>query len=143
MKRRGELAGLLLSMFVTAGNIPVGATLLGLWCASRVAGDEPITMPAVGTFVFVAGATGIGLTLLLGHLGARYDALTGRTPHVRRHVPWLRPMSGERVGQHGDAQRLGALDVVLVVVVAATVIAFEIWFAFFSGSPFDQRSGRD
>ena len=142
MRRRTELAGLLLGMLVTAGNIPVGATLLGLWTASRVAGDEPITMPAVGTFVLVAGATAIGLTLLLGRLGARYDAMIGRTPHVRRHVPWLRPMSGERVGT-GAAQRLGALDVVLIVVVAATLIAFEIWFAFFSGSPFDQRSGRD
>jgi hypothetical protein len=31
---------------------------------------------------------------------------------------------------------------VLVVVVTATLIAFEIWFAFLSGSPFDARSGR-
>jgi len=132
---------LLTAMILTAVNIPLGATLLGLWVASRMVGDEQITMGAVFGFVVVAGAAGIGLTILLGRLGARYDEIAGRTPHVRRHVPWLRAMSGERVGNPGD-RRLGALDLVLVIVVALTLVAFEIWFAFFSGSPFDARSGR-
>ena len=143
VRRRAELAGLLAAMIVAAVNIPLGATLLGLWAASRAVGDAQITMGAIFVFVIVAGAAGLALTMLLGRLGARYDELRGRTQRVRRHVPWLRAMSGERVGYAGDAQRVGALDVVLVLVVAATVIAFEIWFAFFSGSPFDARSGRD
>jgi len=30
----------------------------------------------------------------------------------------------------------------LVIVVVACVLAFEVWFFFFSTSPIDQRSGR-
>jgi hypothetical protein len=52
-------------------------------------------------------------------------------------------MRGER--PHYDKQRardLSPLEVILIVSVVAAVVAFEIWFFFFSGSPIDQRSGR-
>ena len=142
VKRRLQLAGSIAAMVVTAVNIPLGAPLAGLWVASRVAGGEPITMAAVFAFVIVAAALAFGLTAVLGYLGAWHDALAGRKTRVRSHLPWLRSMSGERVAYQGDAQRLGALDFVLIAVVVATLLAFEIWFAFFSGSPFDQRTGR-
>jgi hypothetical protein len=143
VKRRLLLAGLVAAMIVTALNIPIGATLLGLWTASLVAGDEPITLAAVATFVLVAGAAGLVLVTVLSRLGARYDSVAGRSAAVRRHVGWLRPMSGERVTHRGESGRIGALDVVLVVVVVATLLAFELWFALYSGSPFDQRTGRN
>jgi hypothetical protein len=128
-------------MVVTAINIPIGATVAGLWVASRLAGEGGISMSAVGAFVLVAGACALALTVLLGRLGARHDALHGRKPALRRHVAWLRPMSGERLETDSD-RRAGALDIVAVVVVVATILAFEYWFLFLSGSPFDQRSGR-
>jgi hypothetical protein len=51
-------------------------------------------------------------------------------------------MSDERVSAEGALRRAGALDVVLVVVVAAALLAFEAWLLFFSGSPLDGGSGR-
>jgi hypothetical protein len=82
------------------------------------------------------------LVRLLSRLGSRYDELTGAQRQVRRHVPWLRSMRGERPHHAGEAFQISALDRTLVIVVTVAVVAFEIWFFFFSGSPIDQRSGR-
>jgi len=51
-------------------------------------------------------------------------------------------MRGERPHEQGAEYRLSALEVILVVSVVAAVVAFEIWFFFYSGSPIDARSGR-
>jgi hypothetical protein len=52
-------------------------------------------------------------------------------------------MRGERPHDPtGSGPALTALDYVLVAVVVACLIAFEVWFFFFSSSPIDQRSGR-
>ena len=143
MKRRAHAAALVSAMAVTAVNIPIGATVGGLFVASRLTGgDAQISMGAVAAFVLVAGGLALGLTVVLGHLGARHDALRGRT-HARRHVAWMRPMSDERVNVQGALRRAGALDVVLVVVVVAMLLAFEAWLLFYSGSPLDGGSGRD
>ncbi len=71
---------------------------------------------------------------LLGALGARHDRLLGISPGPRRQQPWLRSLSGERVRDQRRRARISALDVVLVGTVLVAVIAFEIWFFFFSGS---------
>jgi hypothetical protein len=51
-------------------------------------------------------------------------------------------MRGERPVYPGESARLTAPERTLVAVVIVAVVAFEIWFFFFSGSPIDQRSGR-
>ena len=101
-------------------------------------------MLAVAATAVVMGGVAFGLLQLLAILGARHDRLTGRQATVRRHTPWLRSMSGER--EHdvpGGKAQLTALEYLLVVSVILAVVAFEVWFFFFAGSPFDQRSGRD
>jgi len=82
------------------------------------------------------------LVVALGAAGRAHDALVGRRPTVRAHVPWLRSLRGERPQEMGAKVGLTALDVILVVAVLALVVAFEVWFFFYSGSPIDQRSGR-
>jgi hypothetical protein len=80
---------------------------------------------------------------LLAILGERYERVSGIQRSVHRQLPWLRSMRGERPHDpSGSAPALTAPDYVLVVVVIACLIAFEIWFFFFSSSPIDQRSGR-
>jgi hypothetical protein len=89
-------------------------------------------------------AVAIGLTMLLGRLSNAYDQATGRERGVRRHVPWLRSMRGERPHEGGgDAPRLTPLEYILVGGVVICFLLFEYWFFFLSGSPIDQRSGRD
>jgi len=144
---RDRLKGIALiaGMVVAALNVAFGAPLAGLLVASRTTGDSTISMFAVAMFVVVSGVVGFGFVRLLAVLGAAHDRLVGRDEMVvRRHVSWMRSMSGERPHAHDGPTggSLSALDVVLITVVVAVLVAFEIWFAFYSGSPLDQRSGR-
>jgi Ca2+/Na+ antiporter len=138
-----QRVGLVSGMTLATLNIWTGAPLIGLMVGSRLTGDEQISMLAVaGTAVTMLGV-GILLIWLLALMGAKHDELTGRTATVRRHTPWLRSMSGEREhGVPGAQAQITALEYLLVTSVVLAVVAFEVWFFFFSGSPFDQRSGR-
>jgi cytochrome b len=79
-------------------------------------------------------ATCIVLVKLLGILGERHDRLLGLPPAPRRQQPWLRSLSGERASDQRRREHVSALDVVLVGMVLLAVVAFEVWFFFFSGS---------
>ena len=87
-------------------------------------------------------AVSLGLVRLIAVLQETYRKQTGDMTHVKAHTPWLRSMGGERPVYPGEHAQVSAPERVLVVVVIAAVVAFEVWFFFFSGSPFDQRSGR-
>jgi hypothetical protein len=140
---RLERVILVAAMVLATVNIFTGGPLLGLWVGSRVVADGQITMLAVVVIAIVMFAGCYALTVVLAWLGARHDRLTGKTATVRRHTPWLRSMSGERpANMPGVRGRLTALEYVLVTAVVAAIVAFEVWFFFKSGSPFDQRSGR-
>ena len=128
------------AMAVVALNIWTGAPLLALWIGSRVQGGGPPTMGAVAVVVVCLLISVLGLLRLLAALSAAH-AVPGHH-EVRRHLPWLRSMRGERESDAGDAARLTALDRTLVSVVVIAIAVFEIWFFFFSTSPIDQRSGR-
>lgn len=133
---------LLCGMAVSATNVWTGAPLVALWVGSRVQGDGPPSMGAVFTVVVVLAVLVLALVRVLSALGGRYDEIAGTQHQVRRHVPWLRSMRGERPHHAGEPFAISALDRTLVIVVTIAMVAFEIWFFFFSGSPIDQRSGR-
>jgi hypothetical protein len=143
IKVRIERVALVCVMSLTTINIWTGGPLFALWVGSRVQSSGPPSMAAVGVVAVVLGAVSFGLVRLLAVFDAVYDRLTGRGTRVNRHVPWLRSMRGER--PHYEKQRardLSPLEVILIVSVVVAVIAFEIWFFFFSGSSIDPRSGR-
>ena len=131
MKRLGLAA----AMTIVGLNIYTGSPLLALWVGSRVQGPGPPSMEAVAVVVVVLGVCSVSLALLLGRLGARYDDLAGTAPTARKHAPWLRSMRGEREQQPGERPQLTMLERILVGLVVVAVVAFEIWFFFFSGSP--------
>ena len=139
---RAKRVGLVCAMSLSTINIWTGGPLFALWVGSRVQSGGPPSMAAVGVVAVVLGAVSVGLVRLLAILDAAYDRLTGRGSQVRRHVPWLRSMRGERPHEYRRARDLSPLEVILIVSVVVAVVAFEIWFFFFSGSPIDQRSGR-
>jgi quinol-cytochrome oxidoreductase complex cytochrome b subunit len=144
MTDRLTRVGLVAAMAITSLNVWTGAPLLGLWVGSRLAGDSGTSMLGVFAAVVVIFGGAILLTLLLARLGAVYDSVTGRPREVRRHVPWLRSMRGERPHDDaGEGPRLAPLDYILVGGVVICFLLFEFWFFFLSGSPIDQRSGRD
>ena len=134
----------LVSMMAVVGlNIWTGNPLLALWVGSRVQGES--TQPKMGGIAVVAlmiGVVGLALTRALAYLGIVYDRMTGHTPAVHRHVPWLRSMRAERVEHERERAGLSPLELIIVAMVLIAVAAFEVWFFFYSSSPIDQRSGR-
>ena len=143
MRVRLQRVVLVAAMTLATLNIWTGAPLAALWVGSRLTGGERITMLAVAVTAALIFVFCFVMIRLLAHLGARHDALTGRQATVRRHTPWLRSMSGERShGAPGAVATLTALEYLLVGMVVLAVLLFEVWFFFYSGSPFDQRSGR-
>jgi hypothetical protein len=136
--------GLLVGMSLASVNIWTGSPLMALWVGSRVqASSGPPSLGAIGVLAVVMGAISLGLIQLLGLMQAAYDRLTGRRRAVRRTLPWMRSMRGERPHEQPEGVRPSPSELMLIVCVVIAVIAFEVWFFFFSSSPIDQRSGRD
>jgi hypothetical protein len=128
-------------MAIVATNVWVGGPLLALWIGSRLqeaSGASLTIRPLTALMVFGSLAViTVALVKLLSVVSAAYDRATGAGPAKRRPDSWV---SVER--KTYGRPSLTTLERILVVVVAMAVIAFEIWFAFFSTSPIDQRSGR-
>jgi hypothetical protein len=143
MVRRGQRVLLVAGMALATVNVFTGAPILGLWVGAQMVSTGQITMLAVFVVAVVMFAAAYAMIVLLGWLGAKDDALSGRKATVRKHTPWLRSMSGERPSNMpGVRAELNALEYVLVAGVVLAFLAFEYWFFFKAGSPFDQRSGR-
>jgi hypothetical protein len=134
--------GLRIAMLVVALNVWTGSPLLALWIGSRLQGSGPPKMGPVFVVVVAFAVLSFGLATVLARLGDVYNRMTGQTATVHRHVAWLRSMRGERPQYPGERAEVTALEQILVIAVVLAVLAFEIWFFFFSGSPIDQRSGR-
>jgi len=139
---RLKLLGLTVAMWLAAANIWTGAPLLALWVGSQTQGSGPPTMSSVFVVVIVLAALEYGLVALLGGLGTAHERLSGHSATVRQHVAWLRSMRGERPLYAGERASLTSLERVLAATVVIVVVVFEIWFLFYSGSPFDSRTGR-
>jgi hypothetical protein len=140
---RLKQVGLTCVIAVTTLNVWTGGPLLAVWVGSRVQGTGPPSMAAVGTVAVVLGAISFVLVKLLSWLDAIYARVTGHQSTVRRHLPWLRSMRGERPEEESRAKTLTPLEVILIVSVVLVVALFEVWFFFYSSSPIDQRTGRD
>jgi hypothetical protein len=142
--RGAKRLGLLTGMALTTVNIWTGSPLLALWIGSRVVGGSgQATLGAIALVAVAIGVFSLLLIRLLGELQASYDVLTGRRRSVRRHTPWLRSSRGERPHEQPEGVRPSPVELMLIVSVVIVVTAFELWFFFYSGSPIDQRSGRD
>ena len=96
VKIRFERIALQAVMALAAINIWTGAPLLAVWVGSRTATSSRPTMGAIFVVIVVLAVSCLALMYALNWASATYDAVTGRTQSVRRHVPWLRSMRSER-----------------------------------------------
>jgi hypothetical protein len=136
--------GLLIGMALASVNIWTGSPLMAVWVGSRVQNSgSTVSMGSIAIVALVLGGLSLALVQLLGLMQSAYDRLTGRRRAVRRTLPWMRSMRGERPHEQPEGVRPSPSELILIVCVVIAVIAFEIWFFFYSGSPIDQRSGRD
>lgn len=127
--------GLAIATTLVSINIWTGCPLLAVWVGSRTAGESQLSMRAVFVVVLVLAVSALCLTLVLGWLSERYDAVTGRPAGQRRTSPWLRSMRGEREDVARRNRGISGVERIVVISVVACVITFEIWFFFFAGSP--------
>jgi hypothetical protein len=130
--KRFLLAALMALLVV---NLWTGGPLLALWLGSRAQGTGPPSMGAVGIVIVALVVISIGLYRALQATSQAYDDLTGASPTVRQHAPWLRSMRGERPTYDGMQPTLTSGERILVSGVILAFAAFELWFFFFSGSP--------
>ena len=142
MTRHLKRLGLAAAMVVLGVNVFTGGPLLALWIGSRVQGTGPTSMGSIFVVAVVMAVICLLLVRLLGIVGNAYDRTAGQAAMVRTHVPWLRSMRGERPLYPDERPQLTVLERILIALVVLVVVAFEVWFFFFSGSPMDQRSGR-
>jgi hypothetical protein len=139
VKRYGLAA---LTAFI-ALNVWTGSPLLALWIGSQVQGEE--SQPSMGAFAAVIGCLAVFSFLLyqaLKRVSHAYREATGTLPTVRSHAPWLRSMRGERPEYEGVRAGVGGPEQIVVACVILAVLAFEVWFFFFSGSSIGGGSGR-
>jgi hypothetical protein len=135
---RVKRVALLAGMALATVNVWTGSPLFGLWVGSRIQGSGPPKMGAVFAAFATIGVLSIGLTRIIVALSARYAELAGY-PRERRQLPWMRSLRGERPD---PSRRMTAPEFVIVASVVVAVVAFEVWFFFFSGSPIGGSSGR-
>ncbi len=129
-------------MGIAALNIATGCPAIALWAGSQVQGSGPPTMTGVFVVVIVFAILAFALAAVMTRISQTHNALTGHTPNVSKHVPWLRSLRGEAPVYPGVNPSLSGPERMVVIVVVGVIIAFEVWFFFFSGSPVDQRTGR-
>jgi hypothetical protein len=134
--------GLAVATAVVSVNVWTGAPLFALWVGSRFEGwvggsgtGGGTSMRAVFVLVLVLAVLELVLTFALSRLSAAYDELTGRPQSARRTSPWLRSMRGEREDFIREKHGISGVERVVVISVVAAVLALEIWFFFFAGSP--------
>jgi hypothetical protein len=123
-------------------NVWTGAPLLAVWVGSRfeewVGGSGTgggTSMRAVFVLIAVLVLLELALTLALARLSAAHDNLTGRPASARRTSPWLRSMRGEREEIARKREGISGVERIVVISVVAAVLAFEVWFFVFAGSP--------
>ncbi len=120
---------------LAAINVWTGAPLLALWVGSQAAPPSGLSMGAIGVVVVVLAAACFALVAALTWLSSRYDELTDRPVAARRTSPWLRSMRGEREEIARAQAGISAVERAVVVTVVVAVLALEVWFFFFAGSP--------
>ena len=118
---------------ILAVNLYTGAPLFAIWVGSRFQNGTQLTMGTVAIVIGTLVVSVFVIVWLLTRVEAAYKVVTNQ-PTKRRVSPWLRSMRGERDVDEGRRPLTG-FEKALVFAVVGAVIAFEIWFFFFSGSP--------
>jgi len=91
-------------------------------------------MIAVAIVIGVLAALEFVLVILLSVLNRRWERAAGIKPETRRPPPWYSSMRGERDRDVIRHRGVSGPEKMVAVCCAIALLAFEIWFFFFSGS---------
>jgi hypothetical protein len=121
-------SGLVLALVVAVG-IPVS----WIWIASQLAGTKKDLTPSLAILITTGILISYWLALVVGsRLRGRWVSGQEQQARVRR-MSWNRSFRDEPRRLEDD--RTDPVELLFVIVAILGLIAFEIWFFFFAGSP--------
>jgi hypothetical protein len=121
-------SGLVLALAVAAG-IPV----IWIWIASQLAGTKKDLTPSLAILITTGILVSYWLALIVGSwVRGRWVSTEQQRSKVQR-MSWNRSFRDD--AHHPEDDRIDPIERLFVVVAVIGLIAFEIWFFFFAGSP--------
>jgi hypothetical protein len=133
LKGSGSLTGLVLALAVALG-IP----LAWVWIASQLAGNERDLTPSLAILIAFGIVVSYWLALVVGSRLRRHWVGESAERARQRRMSWNRSFRDEPL--HEANRESDPVERVFVVVAVIAVIAFEIWFFFFAGSPLPNQT---
>jgi hypothetical protein len=132
--------GLVIVSALATVNLWTGGPLFAIWFGAKVIQGESsqLKMESVFGIIVILGIVSFLLLRVLTWARAKYDEVSGKEATVRR-APWMRSMRGEREEDIHAQTSMNAVDKVVMFCVVLAIVAFEIWFFFFSGSSLPQQ----
>jgi hypothetical protein len=109
--------------------------LLALWVGAQVQGGDVLSLTGVLAVLVVMTAVAFLFAAGLAWLSTRYNALTGRPQSAGQTSLWTRSMRDEHPKDVFIRWGISAPEKVVAISVVAGMIAFQVWFFFFAGSP--------
>jgi hypothetical protein len=123
-----ELSGLVVAV-VVAGGIP----LAWIWIASQLAGTKKDLTPSLAILITVGILLSYWVALVVGAtLRSRGISTEEERARIRR-MSWNRSFRDEPRRAADDES--DPVERLFVIVAVLGLVAFEIWFFFFAGSP--------
>jgi hypothetical protein len=128
---RGALTGIsgLVVALVTAAGIP----LVWIWIASQLAGTKQDLTPSLAILITTGIIVSYWLALVVGSSLRRHWVSDAEHRARMRRMSWNRSFRDEPHRASDDES--DPIERVFVIVAVAGVIAFDVWFFFFAGSP--------
>jgi hypothetical protein len=123
----GSAASGIAGAIVVAAGVP----LAGVWIASQVAGSERALTPSLAILIAAGILVSYWIVLLIGSwVRSHLVDEEVRRAQVRR-MSWNRSFRDEPHSKQGG----DPVERLFVLIAVIAIIAFEIWFFFFAGSP--------
>jgi 4-amino-4-deoxy-L-arabinose transferase-like glycosyltransferase len=123
----GSLTGLAVAV-VAACGIP----LAWVWIASKIAGTDRDLTPSLAILITTGILVSYWLALLLGSRLRRHWVGESEERARHRRMSWNRSFRDEPLHTERESD---PVERIFILVALIGVIAFEIWFFFFAGSP--------
>jgi hypothetical protein len=125
-----QQAGLIALMVLGGLMLWLGNPVIWLWIGSHTTGSQQGRMGPYMLVAFGILVSTVIVSLGLGRLNRRYQAVTGHESTVRVRLPWLRSLRGEE-----DARpEVTMLDFILVTTAVSAIVSFLFWFLVLAGS---------
>jgi hypothetical protein len=121
------------SGLVAALIVALGIPLAWVWIASQIAGTKRDVTPSLAILITIGILVSYWLALLLGSHLRRHWVSEGEQQARQRRMSWNRSFRDEPLSTTNRGS--DPIERVFIVVAVLAVIAFEIWFFFFAGSP--------